>query len=124
MDENATRRLGKAVIRVGVSLPILLAYGLAPRAGMLESLLVMTAVGVAGLGIIGLLRLRTWGIVAMIAGAAAILATLGTTSSLATMDQGNQGVTLDLFATGMSAVLLLALASAPFVGPMVRFLRR
>jgi hypothetical protein len=121
MDENATRRLGKAVIRVGVSLPILLAYGLAPRAGMVESLMVMAAVGVAGLGIFGLLRLRTWGIVAMVAGAAAILATMATTGSMATT---SQGVTLDLLATGTLAALLLLAAAAPFAGPMVRYLRR
>jgi hypothetical protein len=121
MDENATRRLGKAVIRVGVSLPVLLTYGLAPRAGMVESLMVMAAVGVAGLGIVGLLRLRTWGIVAMVAGAAAILATMATAGSMATM---SQGATLDLFATGTAAALLLLAAAAPFAGPMVRYLRR
>jgi len=33
MDDNAVQRLGKAVIRAGVSLPFVLLYALAPKAG-------------------------------------------------------------------------------------------
>lgn len=121
MDENATRRLGKAVIRVGISLPILLAYGLAPRTGMVECLLVATAIGVAGLGIWGLFRLRTWGIVAMVAGALAILVSMSFSGAPAVM---SNGMVIDLFATGVAAALMLLCAAAPFAGPMVRYLRR
>jgi len=48
MDENATRRLGKAVIRVGISLPMLLMYGLAPREELSDGLLAGAMIAVIG----------------------------------------------------------------------------
>jgi hypothetical protein len=95
LDENATHRLGRAIIRVGLTLPFLLAYGLAPRETAGQMILAAGAVGLAGLGIWALLRLRTWGVLAMLAGAAAIV---------------------------VGAILLVA-AAAPFVGPMLRYMR-
>lgn len=121
MDENATRRLGKAVIRVGVTLPMLLAYGLAPRPAAIETLVVMAAVGLAGLGIVGLFRLRTWGILAMAAGALAVLGSVGATGAMATLGQGSA---LDMSTTGVAAALVLLAATLPFAGPVVRYLRR
>jgi hypothetical protein len=116
MDENATHRLGRAVIRVGLTLPFLLAYGLAPREGAGQMLLAVGAVGVAGLGIWALLRLRTWGVVAMLAGAAAIA-----TSAISTASP--MGITADVTAMGLISSCLLVAAAAPFVGPMLRFVR-
>lgn len=116
LDENATHRLGRAVIRVGLTLPFLLAYGLAPREGAGQMLLAAGAVGLAGLGIWGLLRLRTWGVLTMIAGAAAILVTApSTVTPLA--------ISADVAASGVVGAILLLAAAAPFVGPMLRYVR-
>src|SRR5690606_3702133 len=106
----------RAIIRVGLTLPFLLAYGLAPREGAGEMLLALGTVGLAGVGIWALLRLRTWGVLAMIAGAAAILVTApATTAPL--------GIAADVAASGVVGAILLAAAAAPFVGPMLRYLR-
>ena len=42
IDENARHRLGKAVMRAGVSLPMFVLYGLAPRPGSLDTFAVMS----------------------------------------------------------------------------------
>jgi hypothetical protein len=117
MDDNATHRLGRAVIRVGLTLPFLLAYGLAPREDAGQMLFVAAAVGLAGAGIWGLLRMRTWGVMAMVAGALAIAASTMTTVSPLT-------IAPDATATGVVAAILLMAAAAPFAGPMLRYLRR
>ncbi|HWN67320.1 MAG TPA: hypothetical protein VNM90_06745 [Haliangium sp.] len=116
LDENATHRLGRAIIRVGLTLPFLLAYGLAPREGAGQMLLAMGAVGVAGVGIWALLRLRTWGVLAMLAGAAAILITAPATAA-------PLGIAADVAASGVVGAVLLVAAAAPFVGPMLRYVR-
>jgi hypothetical protein len=116
MDENATHRLGRAIIRVGLTLPFLLAYGLAPRQDAGQMLLAAGAVGLAGAGVWALLRLRTWGVLAMLAGAAAIAITApGTVSPL--------GFSAGVAAIGVVGAILLAAAAAPFVGPMLRYVR-
>jgi hypothetical protein len=116
MDENATHRLGRAIIRVGLTLPFLLAYGLAPRENAGQMLLAVGAVGLAGAGIWALLRLRTWGVLAMVAGAAAMAITVpGTAAPL--------GFSADVAASGVVGATLLLAAAAPFVGPMLRYVR-
>src|SRR5688572_26455192 len=67
MDEHAVHRLGRAVIRIGISLPYILLYALAPRAahGLEEALLATLTLGLAGAGTWALLRLRTWGLLAL-----------------------------------------------------------
>jgi hypothetical protein len=116
MDENATHRLGRAVIRVGLTLPFLLAYGLAPREDAGQIVMAAAAVGLAGAGIWGLLRLRTWGILAMVAGALAIAASTVLSASPLFLSADATG-------TGLVAAILLAAAAAPFAGPMLRFVR-
>lgn len=71
MDENAANRLGKAVMRAGASLPYLIMAGLAPK----QDLALVAAALLAGVGVFGLVRLRTWGLIAV--GAASILAVVG-----------------------------------------------
>lgn len=115
MDENATHRLGRAVIRVGLTLPFLLAYGLAPRDDAGQTILALGALGLACAGIWGLLRLRTWGVLVMLAGAVAVAAGAFTAAPL------SQAV--DATTTGVAAAILLAAATAPFAGPMLRYLR-
>lgn len=64
MDDNAVQRLGRSVIRAGVSLPFVLLYGLMPKpeGAHLAQLL---AVGFAVVGLGGIMKMRTWGMVAM-----------------------------------------------------------
>ncbi len=75
MDDSAVQRLGRAVIRAGVSLPMVLMYAFAPK---LESewVAVLTLVLAAG-GLSGLIRMRTWGVLAMAASGALLLAVGG-----------------------------------------------
>jgi hypothetical protein len=67
MDDNAVQRLGRSVIRAGVSLPMVLLYALAPKPEPTAIVALVLAVG----GIAALLRLRTWGVLAM--GAAGVM---------------------------------------------------
>jgi hypothetical protein len=106
MDENAVQRLGRSVIRAGVSLPIVLIYALAPKqpASMVIGL---AAVALAGLGLRGLVQMRTWGILALAVSGAAIT-TLGIEHT-------------SLYGTLGGSLLLFA--AAPFARPMLRLIR-
>lgn len=113
MDDNAANRLGKAIVRAGASLPYLIMAGLAPRQGMGAAVLALV-LGIAGVR--ALVRLRTWGVLALGgAAAAAIIASLDTVAPLA----GHEHASLP--AAGLAAVLLVA-AVAPFARPLVRAL--
>jgi hypothetical protein len=117
MDESASNRLGKAVMRAGISLPYIVMYALAPREGAATlALVAVAAVGLAGIW--GLLRMRTWGVVAMAAGGAGILASLAGGLELTSL---GRGYALDVTAVGLGAGLMLLAAAVPFVRPMLRF---
>jgi len=77
MDENAVNRLGRSVIRAGVSLPFVLLYALQPRTGGLELAASLSALALTGLGIRGIIRLKTWGLMAMAAAGVILLALAG-----------------------------------------------
>ena len=114
MDDNAVQRLGRSVIRAGVSLPFILLYALAPRDGgsMLASL---AALALTGLGLRALIRLRTWGVMAI--GAAGVLML-----SLATADVATGGLTAAVMKPALAGALLVA-AAIPFLAPMIRWVR-
>ena len=117
LDESATHRLGRAVIRVGVSLPFVLLYALAPREGAsLEALVVL---GLAGAGTWALVRMRTWGLLAL-AGAAGLTALAATQHEVAAL---SDGVGVNLAGCAAAASLMLFAALAPFAGPVARWLR-
>jgi hypothetical protein len=118
MDENATHKLGRAVIRAGISLPYVVMYALAPRQDSMTELVVIGGAGLAIAGIWGLIRMRTWGIAAMAGGAAVLVSTLSD-SGYATAH--GTGYTLDLTAVGLGAAMLLFAAVAPFVTPAARY---
>lgn len=120
MDENATNRLGKAVIRAGISLPFVVMYALAPREGAALGLTAAGAAALAGLGFWGLIRLRTWGLLAL-GGAAGVL--LSAVSAGPELSASANGHVLDLAAVGLAAGILLLAAVVPFAGPVVRRLR-
>jgi hypothetical protein len=103
MDDNAVQRLGRSVIRAGVSLPIVLAYALAPK----DPPAALLAAGLASVGLVALVRMRTWGVLA-IAGAGAVMLTLGIEH-------------LEL--TALAGGGLLVAAAAPFAAPMLRMIR-
>ena len=110
MDESAVQRLGRAVIRVGVSLPIILAYALAPRPG--GAALAAFVLAVAGLG--GLIRLRTWGVLAL--GAAGALSLTAAGGELAA-----HGLGLVALPPAVAGAALIA-ATAPYLAPIARYL--
>ena len=115
MDESAVQRLGRSVIRAGVSLPFILLYALAPKpdgASLLASLVALT---LTGLGLRALIRLRTWGVMAL--GAAGVLML-----SLATADAATAGLTTAVMKPALAGALLIA-ATIPFLAPMLRWVR-
>jgi hypothetical protein len=118
MDENSVNRLGKAITRAGASLPYLIIAGLAPRE---SEMLGALALGLGVIGLTGVVRMRTWGLLGL-AGAAV--------ASLAALSQGapwlasaaNADAPL-IIAPPLLAAALLAAAVAPWVRPAVRHLR-
>src|SRR5439155_24791386 len=62
MDENAVHRLGRSVIRAGVSLPFVLIYALQPRAGAATLAMSLTALVLTAVGLRAIVRARTWGV--------------------------------------------------------------
>jgi hypothetical protein len=115
MDDSAVQRLGRAVIRAGVSLPFVLLYALAPKPDGGSLAMTVALVALTGLGLRGLVRLRTWGVLALGAAGGLMLAS-ATGQALAHHE---------LFALrrALAGVLLISVA-VPFAGPMVRLLAR
>jgi hypothetical protein len=121
LDENATHKLGKSVIRLGISLPYIVLYALAPKDGAGEALIAALAGGLVLTGIVALFRLRTWGVAALAAGAVALGASL-VTGAFGLAPFGN-GYAVNVSAAGAAALLLVAAALAPFARPVARYLR-
>jgi hypothetical protein len=114
MDENAVQRLGRSVIRAGVSLPFVLLYALAPKPGAAELAVSLGALVLAGLGLRALIQLRTWGVFAIGAAGALML-------SLA----GVEIVTNEAYALKPAlAGSLLVFAATPWAAPIARAIRR
>jgi hypothetical protein len=115
MDENAVQRLGRSVIRAGVSLPFVLLYALAPKAAGVTLIASVGALVLAGVGLRALVQMRTWGVLALGAAGATLVTLAG--AELAT--------SADLVALkpALGGGLLL-LAAAPWAGPIARWLRR
>ena len=123
MDEAATHRLGRAVIRIGISLPYILLYALAPKPGSLDTtLLAIATLGLAGAGTWALFRLRTWGLLAL-TGATGLLA-LGAFGSATGSALAPAGVPA-IGAGALAAIGALALGAAlvPFARPVVDYVR-
>jgi hypothetical protein len=110
MDQNAVNRLGKAVMRAGASLPYLIIAGLVPKGMELGA--VALVLGVAG--IVGLVRLRTWGVLALGGAGIASAAHLGAADVSLSGSAGQAAM--------LAAALLLG-AFVPFAGPIARSLR-
>lgn len=113
MDEGAVQRLGRSVIRAGVSLPFVLLYALAPKPEGAALVVGLGALILAGLGLRALVRLRTWGVFA-IGGAGALMLAMAV---------GEAATNADVFALrpALAGALLIS-ASMPWVAPALRFL--
>jgi hypothetical protein len=115
MDENAVQRLGRSVIRAGVSLPFILLYALAPKPDAGSLLASLVALTLTGLGLRALLQLRTWGVMAL--GMAGVLL-----MGLATAEVATAGLTTAVMKPALAGALLIA-AAIPFLAPMIRWVR-
>lgn len=116
MDDSAVQRLGRSVIRAGVSLPFILLYALAPRpesADAASTVVSISALVLAVAGLRGLLRLRTWGVLAL--GAAGAL-----TLAIAGADAASHGLGPWILRPVLAGSMMLA-AVAPFLRPILRF---
>lgn len=113
MDDNAVQRLGRAVIRAGVSLPFVLAYAFAPRPESSSLLASIVALCLTGLGVRALVQLKSWGVMALAAAGLLMTAMTG-------IDIAAGGSAISIALPALSAVFLLA-AAAPFAKPMARY---
>lgn len=115
MDENAVQRLGRSVIRAGVSLPMVLLYALAPKPGSTELALSLAALALAGFGFHAMIKLRTWGVIAVGAAGGLLL-------GLAGMEYVTRTHELYMLKPALGGSLLL-LAAAPWAAPILRYVR-
>ena len=127
MDEAAVDKLGKTVNRAAMSLPYLVMAGLAPRQGSLGLVLAGGALLLGVLGLRGIVRMRTAGVLAMGAAglAAGFAALVSPPESVAGLQQGAWGLALPT--PGAAALVggVLALAAAiAFAKPIVRALAK
>jgi hypothetical protein len=113
MDENAVNKLGRSVIRAGVSLPFVLLYALMPRENS-ELLMSLAALVLAGFGLRALVQLRTWGVLAIAAAGALMLTLSGMEIAV-----GHEAVALKPALGGA----LLIFAAAPWLKPLTRYFR-
>jgi len=124
MDDLGVARLRKTITRASASLPSLILWALGPKtdAAFLGSL---AAIALTAAGLHGLVRLRSWGIVALGTAGTLVLA-FGHIGAFATQALGAFGPLPQLLelAGPTMAFLFLTAAVLPFVGPTVRFLRR
>jgi len=125
MDEFGVARLRKTVTRAAASLPSLILWALGPKEGA-AAVAAVAATLLAATGLRGLVRMRSWGILAL-GGALALVGVFGHVASvLGGVPMGSLGLSAGLgglFGAPL-AFVLLAGAVAPFARPVARFLRR
>ncbi len=114
MDDSAVQRLGRSVIRAGVSLPFILLYALMPKPESASSMVVSAvAMVLAVAGLRGLLRLKTWGVLALGAAGALTLAVTGA-------DVAAHGLGPWMLRPVLAGSLMFS-AVAPYLRPILRF---
>lgn len=125
MDEFGVIRLKKAVTRASAALPSLILWALGPGEGQGAGLMVIVAAALALVGLHGLVRLRTWGVLALAGAGAAVLAGTAPASAPSVLFGLPDPLGVAVASPGTSsalAVLLLA-AALPFAGAAVRYFR-
>jgi hypothetical protein len=121
LDENSTHKLGKSVIRLGISLPYIVIYALAPKEGAGEALVAALAGGLVLTGVVGFYRMRTWGVAALAGGVALLAGSLATgTFGIVPLEFG---YAINVTAAGAAGLLLVAAALLPLARPIARYLR-
>jgi hypothetical protein len=118
LDEKSVLRVRHSVTRAAASLPTLILMALAPRQGS-EGLLIAS---LAVIGLFGVLRLRTFGVLALLGAGVLVPWSVFTHSYQALAVSPMLSASL-VQLMGLSATALLIAAAAPFLGPVVRFLR-
>jgi hypothetical protein len=122
IDEYGVARLRKAVTSAAASLPSMIMWVLGPKE---EGLAAVGAVGALVLvvaGLRGLIKMRSWGVLSL-AGAGVLVAALGNCREFVPTATGYASSVAAFAAPGLAFVFLAA-AVVPFVGPMIRYLRR
>jgi hypothetical protein len=125
MDEFGVVRLGRAVTRASAALPGLIFWALGPR-NPDPDFLVYAAAGLAIVGLTGLLRLRTWGVLALGGAAAAIFTAAPAGFPLPHTLLGlpdPMSVASALPGIPAALALLLFAATLPFIGGAIRYYR-
>ncbi len=130
MDEFGVARLQKTVTRTAATLPSMIIWALGPKEdGMALAVAGFGALALALFGLRGVVRVRSWGVVAL-AGSFALAVTgasfLAPHCNCPDLVYGSSRYafeTLTLAAPTLAAVVLAA-AVLPFVRPVVRYLRR
>jgi hypothetical protein len=121
----STRAVVSLVLASG-ALPCALIYGLAPQSSWLVSVAVVAAASLVVAGGTGIAKGKTWGLLAQIAGAASLAATLPFASELGWLAGHHPflptGNPLALRWLGIGAVMLASGATLPFLGPIVAYL--
>jgi hypothetical protein len=136
MDEFGVARLRKTVTRAAASLPSLILYALGPKEGQQGLIFAAGAVAtllLATAGVAGLVRMRSWGLLAIAASSAGLWAIgsscgAGVVSALLPVRwfETIGFSSNDLNALGVAPVLMaavLAFALLPFARPALRFLK-
>jgi hypothetical protein len=123
MDDYGVTRLGKAVTRASCALPGLLLWALGPRNGQGLMLGAAVVMAVAGLG--GLLRLRTWGLMALGGAGAAVLLAPSPTAVMSGCSLSSHLMASAVTLPGLPTALALVFFAAvlPFAGSALRYLR-
>ncbi|HEY4244966.1 MAG TPA: hypothetical protein VGM88_34360 [Kofleriaceae bacterium] len=115
MDDSAVQRLGRSVIRAGISLPVLAFLAFMPKQG---SAVEVVSIGALLLGLVGfrsLVKLRTVGLLALGGAGVMLLA-------LAGFEIGHGAAPAQALYTALAGGLFAA-AAAPFAAPAFCFLR-
>lgn len=113
MDDNAVQRLGRSVIRAGVSLPFILLYAFAPKPDAAAAAMSFGVLVLAAAGLRGMLLMRTWGVLALGAAGALLVSIAGAE----TIAYGLHPAMLPGLAGGFALA-----ASVPFLPSIARFL--
>lgn len=142
MDEHGVARLRKTVTRTAASLPSVILWALGPKDPGQGAGHALFAAGLALLtvgGLTAVLRLRTWGLVALASAAAGLMVHSGLHARLPEFQGampffmgvstawslgGLPGLVIVLALSSAVAGAALLIAAAPFARPMMRFFRR
>jgi hypothetical protein len=120
LDEQGVIRVRRAVTRAAMALPSLVLWALAPRSDAATWAVMV----VGALGILGLIRMRTFG--PLLLGASAVgaaLAWLGCKTCAPVLHVAGTSLRPTAW-LGLAAAVVLFAAFLPFARPIVRFLRR